>query len=65
MQKITGLESVSASTLAAEVAIPAPADFMAGWRPGQLRKLLVLDRLQDPGNLVRHRWLAGWALWGG
>lgn len=53
MQKITGLESVSLSTLAAEVSIPQPADFVVGWRRGQLRRLLVLERLQDPGNLVR------------
>lgn len=33
--------------------LPSEADFAAGWRPGQLRRLLVLERLQDPGNLVR------------
>ncbi|GAB4814944.1 hypothetical protein N2152v2_001990 [Parachlorella kessleri] len=63
MQKLTGLESVSPSTLAAEVAIPSPADFCGGWRPGQLRRLLVLDRLQDPGNLgtlLRTALALGW-----
>ena len=50
MSKITGLESVGASTLAAEVELPALADFES-WSPGQLRRLLALERCQDPGNL--------------
>lgn len=66
MQKVSGLESVSAATLAAEVAIPSPANFFSGWERGELRRLLVLERLQDPGNLVRRAcalcWLLIWLL---
>ena len=29
--------------------MPAAADF-AAWERGTLRRLLVLDRIQDPGN---------------
>ena len=41
--------SILTKTLAAEVAVPAAADF-AAWERGTLRRLLVLDRIQDPGN---------------
>jgi hypothetical protein len=57
MQKITGLESLSAASLAAEVALPPPAD-LAVARPGQLGRVLVLDGVQDPGNLVSW-WVCG------
>jgi hypothetical protein len=63
MQKITGLESLSAASLAAEVALPPPAD-LEGARPGQLGRVLVLDGVQDPGNLVS-QWAGGWAHMGG
>lgn len=54
MAKITGLETVSPETFAAEAALPQPADFMA-WTPDRLQRLLVLERCQDPGNLVSTR----------
>lgn len=62
MKKITGLDSVSASTVAAEVTQFHPADFEE-WEPGQLQRLLVLERNQDPGNmgtLLRTALALGW-----
>jgi len=62
MQKITGLESVSPTTLAAEVELPGLVDFNS-WRPGQLHRLLALERCQDPGNLgtlLRTALALGW-----
>lgn len=62
MQKITGLESVSPTTLAAEVELPGLVDFES-WRPGQLHRLLALERCQDPGNLgtlLRTALALGW-----
>jgi RNA methyltransferase, TrmH family len=62
MQKITGLESVSPTTLAAEVELPELVDFES-WRPGQLHRLLALERCQDPGNLgtlLRTALALGW-----
>jgi TrmH family RNA methyltransferase len=62
MQKITGLESVSPTTLAAEVELPELVDF-ENWRPGQLHRLLALERCQDPGNLgtlLRTALALGW-----
>lgn len=62
MAKITGLESVGPSTLAAEVELPPLADFES-WRPGQLKRLLALERCQDPGNLgtlLRTALALGW-----
>lgn len=62
MQKLTGLESVSPTTLAAEVELPALVDFES-WRPGQLHRLLALERCQDPGNLgtlLRTALALGW-----
>ena len=50
LRKLSGLENVDGLSLAAEVAVPAAADF-AAWERGTLRRLLVLDRIQDPGNL--------------
>lgn len=50
MAKICGLESVSQSMMAAEIALPRYARFEA-WESRTLRRLLVLDRCQDPGNL--------------
>ena len=38
---------------AAEVSLPAPADFMQAFAAGELQRLLVLEGLQDPGNMVR------------
>lgn len=38
---------------AAEVRLPEAADFMASMPRGTLRRLLVLEGIQDPGNLVR------------
>ena len=60
MRKITGLESTGPGTLAAEVAAPALADFRRRGSDGMAR-LLVLERCQDPGNLVRA--LLGAVLW--
>jgi len=37
---------------AAEVALPPAADFAGGAPAGSLRRLLVLDGVQDPGNMV-------------
>ena len=51
MAKITGLESVGLSTLAAEAVLPKPALFKT-WKLGQMKRLLVLEGCQDPGNLV-------------
>jgi tRNA G18 (ribose-2'-O)-methylase SpoU len=51
MQKVTGLDTVGAGVVAAEVEAPEPADFWS-WKGGRLRRLLVLERCQDPGNLV-------------
>jgi TrmH family RNA methyltransferase len=61
MRKITGLESTGPGTLAAEVAAPALADFRRRGSDGMAR-LLVLERCQDPGNLVRAL-LFGAVLW--
>lgn len=33
--------------------LPEAADFMASMPRGTLRRLLVLEGIQDPGNLVR------------
>ena len=38
---------------AAEVELPVPADYGQLFSSGALRRLLVLDGLQDPGNLVK------------
>ncbi len=62
MSKLTGLESVGPATAAAEVELPAHADFET-WRPGSLRRLLALERCQDPGNLgtlLRTALALGW-----
>ncbi len=37
---------------AAEVRLPPAADFAGGVPAGSLRRLLVLDGVQDPGNMV-------------
>lgn len=52
MAKITGLETVAPTTLAAEVILPEPVD-LRKWAGPPLQRLLVLERCQDPGNLVR------------
>ena len=38
--------------------LPRPADFVHDWPPGSLTRLLVLERVQDPGNLVRRSCLS-------
>lgn len=50
MGKITGLETVSPTMVAAEVHMPRMADFTS-WEPGTMTRLLVLECCQDPGNL--------------
>ena len=37
----------------AEVEAPGSHDFLAESEPGSLKRLLALDCVQDPGNLVR------------
>ena len=56
MAKVTGLESVGRDSLAAELTLPPPAD-LRGMQTGSLTRLLLLDGVQDPGNLV-----SGWAV---
>ncbi|PRW61461.1 rRNA methyltransferase mitochondrial [Chlorella sorokiniana] len=50
MQKLTGLGTCPPSMLAAEVALPQPADLLRTPR-GQLTRVLALDGIQDAGNL--------------
>jgi len=61
MKKLAGLASEPTGlAAAAEVELPAPVEFAAG---GALRRLLVLDGLQDPGNvgtLLRTALALGW-----
>ncbi len=45
MAKLAGLESVSRGALAAEVALPPPADLLS-LPPGALSRVLVLDGVQ-------------------
>lgn len=42
----SGVEAV------AEVELPRPVDFAESFQKGSLRRLLVVDGVQDPGNLV-------------
>ena len=56
MEKITGLETVPLTMLAAEIDLPRPVDFSV-WEPGTLCRLLVLEGCQDPGNMVRDDFL--------
>lgn len=61
MRKVTGLDSVDSMVAIAEVARPAPADFVSAQKP--LRRLLVLEGIQDPGNLgtlLRTATALGW-----
>ena len=37
---------------AVELEMPSPTDFVTAFTKGQLQRLLVLDGLQDPGNMV-------------
>ena len=37
----------------AEVTAPAAVRFATEFQPGQVSRLLALERVQDPGNLVR------------
>lgn len=48
MAKLAGLESVSRGAVAAEVALPPPADLLS-LPPGALRRVLVLDGVQVGG----------------
>lgn len=48
LKKITGLGTCAPDTLAAEVALPPPADLL-GMPAGQLRRVLVLDGIQVGG----------------
>ena len=51
MKKLTGLESVPGVHAVAEMDVPGEADLLdSGDAP--LRRLLVLEQLQDPGNMV-------------
>jgi TrmH family RNA methyltransferase len=52
MSKLCNLTTVHESHVAAEVALPSSAsqDFRT-YTPGTLKRLLVLERCQDPGNL--------------
>ena len=46
-------------TAVAEVDTPAAADFLSAAEPGRrLQRLLALERVQDPGNLVRREALS-------
>ena len=52
MKKLTGLESVRGVHAVAEMDVPDEADLLSlGEAP--LRRLLVLEQLQDPGNMVK------------
>ncbi|GFH17869.1 rRNA methyltransferase mitochondrial, partial [Haematococcus lacustris] len=56
MQKMMGVQSAGGVTLAAELDLPPPPDLQAwgcgqGRVPPHLTRLLVLDGVQDPGNL--------------
>jgi TrmH family RNA methyltransferase len=62
MQRIAGVESVAPGALAAEVALPPPAPLL-GAPQGSLTRVLVLDGVQDPGNLgtlLRTALALGW-----
>jgi TrmH family RNA methyltransferase len=48
MKKICGLESVASIGAVAEIPMPRQADFSTA---KTLTKLLILDRVQDPGNM--------------
>ncbi len=60
--KITGLQSVQGIGAAAEVDLPHDAQ-LSSMAKGTLRRLLVLDGVQDPGNLgtlLRTALALGW-----
>ena len=72
LQKITGLESVSHHTLAALIRIPHSSTssrstiFTTTKIPPIIKRLLVLDAVQDPGNmgtLLRTSLALGWYVW--
>lgn len=50
MKKVTGLETVPATMIAAEIDLPRPVVYRE-WETGTLRRLLTVERCQDPGNL--------------
>jgi hypothetical protein len=47
MHSCTGLRAI------AEVDVPPVVNFAKDYKAGQLRRLLALECVQDPGNLVR------------
>eukprot|EP00884_Botryococcus_braunii_P019687 jgi/Botrbrau1/6401/Bobra.49_1s0018.1 len=51
IRKVTGLRSTSGLEAVAEVDLPGPLDFTQHFPSGSLRRLLILDTVQDPGNL--------------
>ncbi|KAK9868945.1 hypothetical protein WJX84_006098 [Apatococcus fuscideae] len=62
MQKLTGLQSVPGSQIAAELTMP-PDSQLELWPRAHLTHLLVLDGVQDPGNLgslLRTALALGW-----
>jgi hypothetical protein len=52
MKKLTGLESVAGVHAVAEMDVPGEEDLCAADAP-PVRRLLVLEDVQDPGNVVR------------
>lgn len=52
MRKLTGLESVSGVHAVAELCVPGEDD-LGGGGAAPVRRLLVLEDVQDPGNVVR------------
>lgn len=51
LKKLSCLETVSGLKAVAEVDTPPTADFIQDYQPGQIQRLLALERVQDPGNL--------------
>jgi len=49
LEKIAGLQSGDTLTMAAEVSMPEPFDLLRA--DGNIRRLVVVDGIQDPGNL--------------
>ena len=52
MKKLTGLESVPGVHAVAEMDVPEEVDLL-DQTEAPLKRLLVLEQLQDPGNMVR------------
>ncbi|BDA40750.1 probable rRNA methyltransferase 3, mitochondrial [Coccomyxa sp. Obi] len=51
LKKLSCLETVAGLKAVAEVDTPPTADFVENYQPGQIQRLLALERVQDPGNL--------------